>query len=77
MHTAAVAALKSTACQPGGAAELASCAAFWVLRRLLAREELPAALRQHIEDVVAAVTEALLSESGKRQGCVECVSCCV
>lgn len=66
VHGAAAAALEGVAAQPGGAAELADCAAFYMLRRLLLREELPAEVRAHGQRVVAAVRQALLADSGAR-----------
>ena len=66
VHAAAAAALTGAAAQPGGAEELAELAPFWVLNRLLLREELPPGLQAAGRQVVAAVRDALLAQSGAR-----------
>lgn len=66
MHAAAAAALTGAAAQPGGAEELAELAPFWVLNRLLLREELPPGLKAAGSQVVAAVRDTLLAQSGAR-----------
>ena len=67
VHAAVADALASAARQPVMAAELAGCAAFWALQRLLRREDLPAALKQRGQRVVQAVEQALVAESGEAQ----------
>lgn len=68
VHAAAAAALLAAARQPVAAAELADCAPFWVLRRLLARGDgelaLPPQLAALGRQLVQAVEAALLGESG-------------
>lgn len=68
VHTAAASALLTAAYQPGGAAELAECAPFWVLQRLLARGDsvaaLPARLASLGRELVQVVEARLLEESG-------------
>lgn len=64
MHSAAAGALVRAAGEPGSAAELAECAPFWALHRLLLREGLPLDLKAQGQVVVSAVKEALLAESG-------------
>ncbi|KAL4440152.1 hypothetical protein ABPG75_003153 [Micractinium tetrahymenae] len=76
VHAAAASALVCAARQPGNAAELADCAPFWVLHRLLARRDgeaaLPAQLAGKGREVVQAAEAALLAQSGEWAAVLGC-----
>lgn len=67
VHAAVTAALQGAAEQPATAQVLVDCGSFWTLNRLLLREDLPADLKAQGSQVVAAVKQTLLAQSGERR----------